>query len=80
MIHWPGASGLEADDPKHSILRRESWEDLEQLSKEGKIKSIGISNYMINHIDELLGHCTIKPVVNQVILSILFLIIHFNIF
>lgn len=39
---------------------------MEQLVKEGKIKSIGVSNYTIKHLDELLSSCSIKPTVNQV--------------
>lgn len=66
LIHWPGASGLDPSDSKNKILRTESWLDLEQLVKEGKVKSIGVSNYTIKHLEELLSSCTIGPVVNQV--------------
>ncbi|KAL1932793.1 hypothetical protein VTP01DRAFT_8471 [Rhizomucor pusillus] len=47
-------------------LRLESWKALEKLKKEGKIKSIGVSNYGVHHLKELLEACTVKPVVNQI--------------
>lgn len=47
-------------------LRNESWRALETLQEEGKCKSIGISNYMIWHLEELLDSSSTVPVVNQV--------------
>lgn len=52
-------------------LRLESWKALEKLKKEGKIKSIGVSNYGVHHLKELLEACTVKPVVNQIEASII---------
>lgn len=66
LIHWPGTSGLSPSDDKHASNRKESWRALEQLVKENKVKSIGVSNYGVEHLRQLLGHCVIKPVVNQV--------------
>ncbi len=39
---------------------------LEKLVKDGKVRSIGVSNYTEKHLEELLKYCEIKPVVNQV--------------
>jgi methylglyoxal/glyoxal reductase len=36
-------------------MRKETWETFEQLQKEGKIKNIGVSNYTIPHLKELLS-------------------------
>ncbi|RUP43963.1 aldo-keto reductase [Jimgerdemannia flammicorona] len=47
-------------------LRTESWKALEELHRKGLVKSIGVSNYGIHHLKELLSICTIKPVVNQI--------------
>ncbi len=47
-------------------LRSESWRALETLQEEGKCKSIGVSNYMIWHLEELLKYSSTVPVVNQV--------------
>lgn len=66
LIHWPGVSGLEPQDAIHATLRKESWQDLEDLCEDGKIRSIGVSNYMVEHLKELLKDCSIRPSVNQV--------------
>jgi len=55
LIHWPVER-----------LRNETWKALEKVYKEGQCKAIGVSNYTINHLKELLAECEIKPTVNQV--------------
>ena len=55
LIHWPVTN-----------LRLESWKAFESLIESERVKSIGVSNFMINHLDELLENCSIIPVVNQV--------------
>eukprot|EP00056_Hartaetosiga_gracilis_P023048 m.34905 g.34905 ORF g.34905 m.34905 type:complete len:278 (-) comp9966_c0_seq1:155-988(-) len=66
LIHWPGVSKLQPDDPKNSEIRKDTWRALEELQREGKAKHIGVSNYMVPHLKELLSHCNIKPFMNQV--------------
>jgi diketogulonate reductase-like aldo/keto reductase len=39
---------------------------MENFVDEGKVKSIGLSNFNISQIKEVLEKCRIKPVVNQV--------------
>ncbi|KAF9110709.1 hypothetical protein BGX27_005994 [Mortierella sp. AM989] len=47
--------------------RHESWNALQKLVALGKVKSIGVSNYGVHHLKELLGsNPTIRPVVNQI--------------
>ncbi|KAF9195888.1 hypothetical protein BGZ50_003149 [Haplosporangium sp. Z 11] len=47
--------------------RTESWNALQKLVAQGKVKSIGVSNYGVHHLKELLGsNPTIRPVVNQI--------------
>jgi diketogulonate reductase-like aldo/keto reductase len=58
LIHWPV--------PK---LRKDSWRALETLKAAGKCRSIGVSNYTIEHLDELFGHAKVPPSVNQVEMS-----------
>jgi diketogulonate reductase-like aldo/keto reductase len=52
--------------PRNRAVRKQQWEMFETLRDEGLTKSIGVSNYGIHHLKELLGHARIKPVVNQV--------------
>ncbi|KAF0289546.1 9,11-endoperoxide prostaglandin H2 reductase [Amphibalanus amphitrite] len=66
LIHWPGASGLEPDDPRHAQLRADSWRALEQLLAEGTLRAIGVSNYGVPHLQQLLDTCQTAPHVNQV--------------
>lgn len=42
------------------------WPTLEKLCKAGKARSIGVSNWTIEKLDELLASVEIKPVVNQI--------------
>lgn len=39
---------------------------MEDLYKDGKIKAIGVSNFKIHHIEEILETCEIPPMVNQI--------------
>ncbi|KAM6989684.1 glyoxal reductase-like [Tautogolabrus adspersus] len=63
MLHWPG--GMQ---PGHSnrSLRAIAWHALEELYEEGLCRSIGVSNFMIHHLEELKQDCTVVPHVNQV--------------
>lgn len=55
LIHWPV--------PKY---RLESWRAMEEVNEQGLARAIGVSNYMVLHIDELMEHCNITPAVNQI--------------
>lgn len=55
LIHWPV--------PR---LRHESWKALLKLRDDGLARSIGVSNYTIRHLQELLPASPIPPAVNQV--------------
>ena len=55
LIHWPVK-----DCVKHT------WQVMEQSVSEGKVRSIGVSNFNRHHLDDLLGYATIRPVVNQI--------------
>jgi diketogulonate reductase-like aldo/keto reductase len=50
--------------------RRPAWRKLQQILKTGKVKSIGVSNYTVPHLEELLRESSMKPVVNQVELHV----------
>jgi diketogulonate reductase-like aldo/keto reductase len=47
-------------------MRKSSWLALEKLYSQGLVRSIGVSNYTIAHLEDLFTYCTIKPHVNQV--------------
>jgi diketogulonate reductase-like aldo/keto reductase len=66
LIHWPGVQKLKHDDPQNKQLRKQSWLAMEQLYKDGKVKAVGVSNYTISLLEELLDYATIQPAVLQV--------------
>lgn len=66
LIHWPGVQKLKREDPKNSELRKGSWLALEKLYKAGLLRSIGISNYTVAHLEEMLQYATVVPAVLQV--------------
>ena len=39
---------------------------MEDLVKQGLVKSIGVSNFQIKHLEDILENCTIVPQVNQI--------------
>jgi diketogulonate reductase-like aldo/keto reductase len=53
-----------------SETRAEAWPELEKIYQAGAAKAIGVSNYTVTHLEELLKTCTVKPAVNQVELSV----------
>lgn len=48
----------------------EVWRALEDACKAGKVKAIGVSNFLQDDLENLLAHCTVKPMVNQILLHI----------
>jgi diketogulonate reductase-like aldo/keto reductase len=58
LLHWPV--------PRK---RLDSWRALEKLLADGRVRSIGVSNFMVQHLDELLAHAKVVPAMNQIELS-----------
>ena len=58
LIHWPVPG-----------KRRDSWRALERAFADGRARAIGVSNYMVPHLRELLGEAKVIPHVNQIELS-----------
>ena len=63
LIHWP-ASPFYWDDWRK--LNADSWRALERLYREGRVKAIGVSNYMPRHLTALLESAEIVPMVDQI--------------
>ena len=58
LIHWP-----RANSPKD---RLDSWRAFVELQREGVCRAIGVSNYSVRHLEELLAHSDVVPAVDQV--------------
>ncbi|MBT2737334.1 aldo/keto reductase [Bacillus sp. ISL-7] len=55
LIHWPGKEKY-----------KETWKAFEKLYKEGRVRAIGVSNFQVHHLEDLISSAEIKPMVNQV--------------
>lgn len=58
LIHWPVPG-----------LRLESWRALEQLFAGKRARSIGVSNFLVPHLEELTGSAKVLPAANQIELT-----------
>lgn len=55
LIHWPGKDKY-----------KETWKAFEKLYKEGRVRAIGVSNFQVHHLEDIISSAEIKPMVNQV--------------
>lgn len=55
LIHWPVKETY-----------KQTWLALEKLYEEGKVRAIGVSNFLTHHLEELRASSTITPMINQV--------------
>jgi methylglyoxal/glyoxal reductase len=55
LIHWPVPG-----------VRRATWKALERMNRDGSCRAIGVSNYTVRHLEELISNADIVPAVNQV--------------
>lgn len=55
LIHWPVKD-----------FYNEAWKILEDIYKSGRVKAIGVSNFLVHHLKDLLANTGIVPAINQV--------------
>jgi RimJ/RimL family protein N-acetyltransferase len=55
LVHWPVKNKY-----------KDTWRALEYLYNQGLVRAIGVSNFLVHHLKDLLSACQIKPMVNQV--------------
>ncbi|CAJ0581928.1 unnamed protein product, partial [Mesorhabditis spiculigera] len=57
LIHWPGALPDDPKDPKHNAtMRKQTWQTMEEFYGQGKLKAIGVSNFLQHHLEDLLSY------------------------
>jgi len=61
LIHWPRPTL----DKEWKDVCIATWKAMEELYKAGKVRAIGLSNFLPHHLDVILQNCTVKPMVNQ---------------
>lgn len=64
LIHWPANEKQFGDDA--AKINAETWRAMEDLYNEGKIRAIGVSNFMPHHIAELMKTAKVAPAVDQI--------------
>jgi 2,5-diketo-D-gluconate reductase A len=57
LIHWPS--------PRRDLYV-ESWRALMRLQQDGRVRSIGVSNFGADHLERLIGESGVTPVLNQI--------------
>lgn len=63
LIHWPAVAKT---FPNWKEINLSTWRGFEKLYKDGKIKAIGVSNFLPHHIKALMESAEIAPMVNQI--------------
>lgn len=66
LIHWPNPVAFREN---WQTANAESWRAFEELYEAGKIKAIGVSNFLPHHLEELKKTATVFPMVNQIFLA-----------
>lgn len=70
LIHSPQPWTEWRDEKRYFEENIQVWKALEDAYKAGKIKAIGVSNFLMDDLENLLAHCEIKPMVNQLLIHI----------
>ena len=70
IIHSPQPWNEFRLEKRYYEENAEVWRALEDAYKAGKLKAIGVSNFLKDDLKNILVHCTIKPMVNQILLHI----------
>jgi diketogulonate reductase-like aldo/keto reductase len=65
LMHWPAPFGSN-DAAVNSRLRKETWHAFEEIHKSGRAKNIGVSNFVVHHLEELMQYANVLPAVDQI--------------
>jgi 2,5-diketo-D-gluconate reductase A len=66
LVHWPLPTLYGGDFVS-------TWRTLEEFDADGRARSIGVSNFQVDHLDRLAAECDVVPAVNQIELHPYFL-------
>jgi 2,5-diketo-D-gluconate reductase A len=59
LIHWPLPTLYDGDFPS-------TWKTLEEFQQDGRARSIGVSNFQVDHLERLAAETSVVPAVNQI--------------
>jgi diketogulonate reductase-like aldo/keto reductase len=54
LVHWPRGN------------RQEAWRAMERILDEGKARAVGVSNYLVRHLDETIARSPVVPAIDQI--------------
>lgn len=67
LIHWPALAKKKHDSREHRVARHATWRALEALHRDGRARIIGVSNFNVSHLEQLLEDgVEVVPMVNQI--------------
>lgn len=64
LIHWPANRVSDGDRARE--MNAETWRAMEDLYFQGRVRAIGVSNFLVHHLEEVMETARIKPMVNQI--------------
>lgn len=68
MMHWPGRFGSESAE-ENRALRKRAWSVFEAIYKRGQARAIGVCNFSVQQLKDLVTDGTVAPMVNQIEVS-----------
>ncbi|MFU2204622.1 aldo/keto reductase [Streptococcus hyovaginalis] len=66
LIHWPNPKAFRDNWMEANA---ETWRAMEEFYEAGKVRAIGVSNFMQHHLEALFETAKVKPMVNQILLA-----------
>ncbi len=63
LIHWPCPAPFRSEWRERSLA---TWRAMEKLYRDGKIRAIGLSNFLVPYLTHILEHCEVRPAINQI--------------
>jgi diketogulonate reductase-like aldo/keto reductase len=70
LIHSPQPWAEWRGEQRYDAENKDVWRALEDAYTAGKLKAIGVSNFLEDDLENLLAGCAIKPMVNQILIHI----------
>ena len=65
LIHWP-ANTRQFSPAEAKTLNQETWRALEDLYLSGRVRAIGVSNFLVHHLEDIYETARIEPMVDQI--------------
>ena len=66
LVHWPVVESLEDGSGFVKLPLHKVWEGMEACFKKGLAKNIGVSNYTVALLVDMMAYAEVRPAVNQI--------------